>query len=74
MPIWHKRNFRGLAFYPLNKILFWFLISVVCILTWIGAKPVEEPYVLIGQIYTVFYFSYFIFAPLILKFWDKLLE
>lgn len=74
IPFWHQRNFRGLAFYPLNKILFWFLIRVVFVLTWIGAKPVEEPYVLIGQIYTVLYFGYFIFAPLILKFWDKLLE
>lgn len=74
MPFWHQRNFRGLAFYPLNKILFWFLIRVVFVLTWIGAKPVEEPYVLIGQIYTILYFGYFIFAPLVLKFWDKLLE
>nr|QVX31153.1 cytochrome b [Bosmina fatalis] len=74
MPFWHQSNFRGLAFYPLNKMLFWFLISVVFVLTWIGAKPVEEPYVLIGQIYTILYFGYFIFAPLVLKFWDKLLE
>lgn len=68
LPFWHKRNFRGLAFYPLNKILFWFLVRVVFVLTWIGAKPVEEPYVLIGQLYTVLYFGYFLFRPFILKF------
>jgi quinol-cytochrome oxidoreductase complex cytochrome b subunit len=38
----------------------------VIILGWIGGQPVEDPYVLIGQIATMFYFSFFIvFIPLI---------
>jgi len=73
IPIWHKRSIKGLEFYPLNKFLFWSLIRTVLILTWIGAKPVEDPYVLVGQIFTVIYFRYFILAPLILKTWDKIL-
>ena len=40
-----------------KKIKFWFLISVILILTWIGAKTVETPFEGIGQIYTVLYFS-----------------
>jgi ubiquinol-cytochrome c reductase cytochrome b subunit len=72
MPFWHKRNFRGLAFYPVNKWLFWMMVGTVFLLTWIGAKPVEDPYVLVGQVFKVIYFSYFLLAPLVLKGWDKL--
>nr|YP_009711863.1 cytochrome b [Daphnia laevis]QGA47440.1 cytochrome b [Daphnia laevis] len=74
MPVWHKSDLRGLSFYPLNKFLFWMMVGTVFILTWIGAKPVEEPYVLIGQLFTVIYFGYFIMAPLWLKMWDKLTQ
>nr|ABD19277.1 cytochrome b [Daphnia pulex] len=73
MPIWHKSEMKGLEFYPFNKFLFWSLIGTVFILTWIGAKPVEDPYVLVGQLFTAIYFSYFILAPLTLKIWDKIL-
>nr|BCW03248.1 cytochrome B [Daphnia pulex] len=73
MPIWHKSEMKGLQFYPFNKFLFWLLIGTVFILTWIGAKPVEDPYVLVGQLFTAIYFSYFILAPLTLKIWDKIL-
>lgn len=50
---------------PLNKKLFWLFCICVIILSWIGARPVEEPYILIGQILTCFYFSYFIINPLL---------
>jgi len=74
LPLWHKRKFRGLIFYPVNKWLFWFFVGNVFILTWIGAKPVEDPYILVGQLFTVLYFGYFIISPLILKLWDNILE
>lgn len=74
LPFTHFSNFRRLTFYPLNQILFWFIISVLILLTWIGARPVEEPYVLTGQILTVVYFSYFFLNPLIIFFWDKMLK
>jgi len=28
------------------------------VLGWIGGNPVEDPYILIGQVATLFYFSY----------------
>nr|YP_008082894.1 cytochrome b [Paralithodes brevipes]BAN29000.1 cytochrome b [Paralithodes brevipes] len=70
-PFTHKSKFRGLTFYPVNQWLFWFFISMVIQLTWIGARPVEEPYVLTGQILTFLYFSYYILNPLILRWWDS---
>lgn len=74
LPFWHQSQIRGLEFYPLNKLLFWFMVGTVLLLTWIGAKPVEEPYVFTGQLFTIIYFSYFLFAPLTLKIWDSLLK
>nr|YP_007026301.1 cytochrome b [Protophormia terraenovae]AFV08387.1 cytochrome b [Protophormia terraenovae] len=74
LPFYHLSKFRGIQFYPINQILFWVMVVTVILLTWIGARPVEEPYVLVGQILTVVYFSYFMLNPLIIKWWDNLLN
>nr|UOR16944.1 cytochrome b [Aplomya sp.] len=74
LPFYHLSKFRGIQFYPINKIMFWMMTVTVILLTWIGAKPVENPYVLIGQILTIIYFSYFMLNPLIVKWWDNLLN
>lgn len=50
---------------PLGKILFWLFTISVVLLSWIGIRPVEEPYILVGQILTLVYFSYFIINPII---------
>jgi len=73
-PFLPRPNFRGLSFYPLRKIIFWIQINIVILLTWIGARPVEAPYIVIGQILSVVYFTYYFFQPLIIIFWDSLLE
>nr|YP_010022678.1 cytochrome b [Lucilia papuensis]QOP39526.1 cytochrome b [Lucilia papuensis] len=74
LPFYHLSKFRGIQFYPVNQILFWVMVVTVILLTWIGARPVEEPYVVIGQILTVIYFAYFMLNPLIIKWWDNLLN
>nr|YP_010730242.1 cytochrome b [Biomeigenia flava]WEG23057.1 cytochrome b [Biomeigenia flava] len=74
LPFYHLSKFRGIQFYPINQILFWMMTITVILLTWIGARPVENPYVLTGQMLTVIYFSYFLFNPLIIKWWDNLLN
>nr|YP_003331378.1 cytochrome b [Apatides fortis]ACM45061.1 cytochrome b [Apatides fortis] len=73
VPFINKSKFQGTQFYPLNKILFWIMVSTVCLLTWIGARPVEDPYILTGQILTVLYFAYYLINPLMLKIWDNIL-
>lgn len=67
-------KFRSNSFYPINKFLFWLFVSTFILLTWAGAKPVEDPYIFTSQILTLLYFSYFIFNPLIKKLWDFLLD
>ena len=73
-PFLPRSNLRGLSFYPLRKIIFWVQINIVILLTWIGARPVEAPYIIIGQILSIIYFSYYFFQPIIIIFWDSLLK
>nr|YP_009654886.1 cytochrome b [Scotinophara lurida]QCI09453.1 cytochrome b [Scotinophara lurida] len=70
----NKSKFQGNLFYPLSKSLFWSMVTIIILLTWIGARPAEEPYIFTGQMLTMLYFSYFIINPLMIKTWDKLLE
>nr|YP_337847.1 cytochrome b [Gonodactylus chiragra]ABA18059.1 cytochrome b [Gonodactylus chiragra] len=74
MPFTQKANFRGLSFYPINQVMFWSMVVIVILLTWIGARPVEEPYVLTGQILTVLYFLYYLIAPIMFMIWDEILS
>jgi ubiquinol-cytochrome c reductase cytochrome b subunit len=66
-------KFRGFIFYPINKLYFWCHINAVMLLTWIGARPVEDPYIVVGQVLAVTYFCYYFFAGLLQKGWDKIL-
>nr|WNH42186.1 cytochrome b [Neoperla multiserrata] len=74
LPFSNNSKFRGIQFYPVNQFLFWSLLIIVILLTWIGARPVEDPYILVGQILTVLYFSYYILNPLVCKIWDNMLN
>lgn len=60
LPIVHTSKLKGLAFRPLAKIFYWIFMANFILLTWIGSKPVEEPFILIGQISSIIYFSYFL--------------
>jgi ubiquinol-cytochrome c reductase cytochrome b subunit len=74
LPFTNVFKFQSSQFYPINQYIFWTLTVLVILLTWIGARPVEDPYVLTGQLLTVFYFSYFIFNPLISIWWENLIK
>nr|YP_009434149.1 cytochrome b [Hycleus phaleratus]APB02802.1 cytochrome b [Hycleus phaleratus] len=71
LPFTNKKNFLSNQFYPINKILFWSMVSTIALLTWIGARPVEDPYILTGQILTTAYFLFYIINPLVYSLWDK---
>nr|YP_010373221.1 cytochrome b [Dicerca corrugata]UPI13495.1 cytochrome b [Dicerca corrugata] len=73
MPFINKKKMQSLQFYPLNKILFWIFVTIVIMLTWIGARPVEDPYIITGQILTTMYFLYFIINPIVASLWDYLI-
>nr|NP_008180.1 cytochrome b [Katharina tunicata]AAC48371.1 cytochrome b [Katharina tunicata] len=70
VPLINLGKFRTISFYPVTQILYWSLVSVFLLLTWIGAQPVEDPFILIGQILTFVYFLLFLMIPLTKKMWD----
>nr|QWB85766.1 cytochrome b [Clytobius davidis] len=73
LPFTENKKFQSNQFYPINKILFWTLVTIIVLLTWIGARPVEDPYIMTGQILTVVYFLYFLISPFATKTWDNIL-
>ena len=62
---WFSTTFvANSRFRPLFKIFFWLLTADVFLLGWVGGNPIEYPFYEIGQLATLFYFSYFlIFIP-----------
>jgi len=73
-PFIYIRKFRGYIFYPLNKILFWIHVNIWVLLTWLGARPVEDPYVFLGQVLSFIYFVYYFLSFFIQKIWDIVLS
>nr|YP_010128074.1 cytochrome b [Gardineria hawaiiensis]QPP20601.1 cytochrome b [Gardineria hawaiiensis] len=73
-PWFHRSKLRGLPFRPFGRMAFWFLVVDFSLLTWIGSQVVEEPFIVIGQLISFFYFSYFlIWTPLLGELENQLL-
>nr|QTK03059.1 cytochrome b [Sycobia sp. 2 JXW-2020] len=70
MPFNFMDNLKNKKFYFFNQIYFWNLVMIFIMLTWAGARPVEDPYIMIGQVITLIYFTYFIMNPYLSKFSD----
>nr|QZJ46465.1 cytochrome b [Bombyx mandarina] len=73
LPFTFKKKIQGIQFYPINQIIFWMFLVIMILLTWIGARPVENPYIITGQLLTIMYFLYFFLNPIIGMYWDKIL-
>jgi ubiquinol-cytochrome c reductase cytochrome b subunit len=57
---------RSSNFRPLHRKAFYLFVSACFILSWAGSKPVEQPYIFIGQTATVYFFLYFfVLIPLL---------
>jgi quinol-cytochrome oxidoreductase complex cytochrome b subunit len=66
---WHVTH--ASRFNVLFKNFFWAFCVNFLFLGWLGAKVVEQPYIILAQLSTIFYFLYFVgFLPL-LNYFDK---
>ena len=74
MPLYKVPLIKSINFYPICKFSFWIFIISFIVLTWIGGRPVDEPYITTGQLATLIYFSYFIIRPLSIYIWDSVIK
>ena len=58
---------RSSRYRPLAKQFFWIFVVVCVLLGWLGGKPAEGVYVVIGRILTFCYFAYFLIVLPILS-------
>ena len=74
LPLCHSSLVKSNSNKPFGKIFFWIFVSNFLFLTWLGAKPVEDPYVFLSRCSSLLYFGYFIMlVPLIGKYENYLL-
>nr|YP_009003651.1 cytochrome b [Carcharias taurus]AGZ63017.1 cytochrome b [Carcharias taurus] len=71
VPLLHTSKQRSNTFRPLTQIFFWTLVTNMLILTWIGGQPVEQPFILIGQIASIIYFSLFLIVIPLTGWWEN---
>nr|YP_009316721.1 cytochrome b [Squalus formosus]AOW31970.1 cytochrome b [Squalus formosus] len=71
VPLLHTSKQRSNTFRPVTQLLFWTLVANAIILTWIGGQPVEQPFILVGQIASATYFSLFLIIIPLTGWWEN---
>lgn len=74
LPFLHTSYIRSTLFKPSYKLLCFVFIAVVFLLGYLGAKPIEEPFLFLAQTATKFYFSFFFIVLFVEKFDQFLLK
>jgi len=75
LPITDLGRSKGFQFRPLSKFVFWMFVVNFLILMKLGACHVEEPFITLGQVSTIFYFSWFVvILPIVSVFENSLMD
>ncbi len=66
LPWLDKSPVRSGSYRPLYRKFFWVLVADVILLGYCGGKPAEEPYLMISQLASMYYFlHFFVIVPLV---------
>ena len=69
LPWLDRSKVRSCKFRPVYKWFFWVLLADFIFLGYLGGKPAEQPYIIMAQLATAYYFAHFlIILPLMSKF------
>jgi ubiquinol-cytochrome c reductase cytochrome b subunit len=60
LPWLDRSPVRSGSYRPTFRKFYWILVADVLVLGWVGGLPAEEPYVMISQIATIYYFAHFL--------------
>lgn len=63
-PFISSSSTRGYYYSLSHQSLFWLWVSIILLLLWIGARPVEDPYIILGGVGTILYFFFFLLTYL----------
>jgi len=73
IPFSNTSEIRSTDFRPLFKFFFWIFVSDFIILSWLGQKPVEDVYIYVGQLATIYYFTFFVILVPVIGLVEKFL-
>ena len=62
---------RSGRYRPMFKVWFWILVVDFVLLTWCGSQPPEQPFVIISQLGTLYWFVYFLVILPVLGLFEK---
>jgi quinol-cytochrome oxidoreductase complex cytochrome b subunit len=69
LPWLDSSKVRSATFRPIYKKFFWIFVLNAIVLGWVGSKPAEGHYILIGRVATIYYFLHFlVLMPLLGKY------
>jgi ubiquinol-cytochrome c reductase cytochrome b/c1 subunit len=71
LPWLDSSKVRSATFRPIYKKFFWVFVVNAVILGWVGSKPAEGHYILIGRIATIYYFAHFLVLMPLLGRYEK---
>jgi ubiquinol-cytochrome c reductase cytochrome b subunit len=74
LPFVNTSETRSSLYRPISQKFFWLLVADYIFLGYLGQQVAESPYIEIGQVASIFYFSYFLVIIPVLGGLEKVLR